>query len=244
MRYNSCNGTNDISKLRTTKEKHHIRWEVMFEHLLVYKRQHKGSTRVPSRWKCDTKLSSWVKWQRYLYQQKTKTMKEGRLSSSSNKIISTERIARLTSIGFLWNVPKQIKEKKTEEKKKILFSTATKRTRDNDNDDEKGTSSLLTSSTLEKKMRHSNSNNSNSNNDTSIVFKKVIKYGIGPSLINTVLQLPSLEIQHQLLAYLQQKEFEQRLQHQHQHQPHIISIRSKRSSTTPANKLFRGTQYR
>jgi hypothetical protein len=65
-------------------------WDEMFNKLMTYKNQH-GSTLVPEGYEADTQLGPWVCTQRWNYNQ-------------SKKILSVDRIKRLESIGFVWDV--------------------------------------------------------------------------------------------------------------------------------------------
>lgn len=66
-----------------------VKWENMFQLLLVFKRSH-GHTLVPNR---HPRLGNWVGTQRRYY----KVRKEGKRTSLTN-----ERFERLNSIGFVW----------------------------------------------------------------------------------------------------------------------------------------------
>jgi hypothetical protein len=65
-----------------------IQWDEMFQRLITYKK-HYGSTLVPKRYEDDTQLGKWVDTQRKNY---------------NSKILSVDRINRLESIGFVWDV--------------------------------------------------------------------------------------------------------------------------------------------
>jgi hypothetical protein len=66
------------------------RWNEMFHRLISYKNQH-NSTSVPHNYAADIELGNWVSWQRHVY-------------NHNKKILSVDRIKRLESIGFVWDV--------------------------------------------------------------------------------------------------------------------------------------------
>ncbi|OEU07294.1 hypothetical protein FRACYDRAFT_213134 [Fragilariopsis cylindrus CCMP1102] len=90
-------GNNAVSSTKSKKGKDTVgrctlfddkRWEQKFQRLIAYKKRHK-STNVPSKYKKDPKLGSWVHNQRKLYK---------------NNELSEERINHLESIGFAWDL--------------------------------------------------------------------------------------------------------------------------------------------
>jgi hypothetical protein len=64
------------------------KWNTMFNRLVTYKNQH-GSILVPSKCKADNQLGHWVDTQRLYYKR---------------EILFADRIERLESIGFVWDV--------------------------------------------------------------------------------------------------------------------------------------------
>eukprot|EP00536_Pseudo-nitzschia_multiseries_P014376 jgi/Psemu1/310905/fgenesh1_kg.694_\ len=74
-------------------ERHDQIWESHFQSLLEYKEKHDGSTAVPQTYEEKPELGIWVHRQRTRY-----------FSSR----LSKDRIARLSSIGFVWQVTKYV----------------------------------------------------------------------------------------------------------------------------------------
>jgi hypothetical protein len=77
---------------------HEEEWEAPFAKLHDYKAEH-GNCNVPNRWKEDPKLGSWVGWHR-LYKKKFDR-------GEPNAGITTERVERLTALGFVWDPNEQ-----------------------------------------------------------------------------------------------------------------------------------------
>mmetsp|Transcript_763 Transcript_763/g.1603 ORF Transcript_763/g.1603 Transcript_763/m.1603 type:complete len:266 (+) Transcript_763:162-959(+) len=74
-------------------DRHDQRWESHFQSLLDYKKNHNGSTAVPQTYKEKPELGIWV------HRQRTRFF-SGRLSK--------DRIQRLNSVGFVWQVTKYV----------------------------------------------------------------------------------------------------------------------------------------
>mmetsp|Transcript_9589 Transcript_9589/g.20754 ORF Transcript_9589/g.20754 Transcript_9589/m.20754 type:complete len:755 (+) Transcript_9589:295-2559(+) len=64
-------------------------WADMFDRLCKYQEEHNGSTRVPRSYPLDPELGAWLNTQRRAYKRKT---------------LLRERIDRLDSIGFMWEI--------------------------------------------------------------------------------------------------------------------------------------------
>jgi len=76
------------ARKRRCQNTHDKQWEEMFQLLLEYKDQH-GNTLVPAKYNKNTQLGGWVSTQRYVH---------------SKKKLSSNRVLRLESIGFVWCV--------------------------------------------------------------------------------------------------------------------------------------------
>jgi len=72
--------------------KKQVPWESMFQLLLEYKAQH-GNMLVPQKYDKNPQLGKWVHTQRYKY---------------SKKQLSSNRVLRLESIGFVWRLIKRV----------------------------------------------------------------------------------------------------------------------------------------
>jgi len=81
-------------------DSHRATWEERFHEIVRFKNVH-GHTNLPSKYDANPRLSTWVKCQRRQY----KLFMQGRKSH-----MTQERIARLSSIGFVW-YPRQIARK-------------------------------------------------------------------------------------------------------------------------------------
>ncbi|WP_146447634.1 helicase associated domain-containing protein [Bythopirellula polymerisocia] len=77
-----------LNSLGFAWDSHEAAWEEMFQALKKYKAKH-GDCLVPWRWSDNEKLAGWVASQR-------RALKQGRLSK--------DRIAKLDSIGFVWEI--------------------------------------------------------------------------------------------------------------------------------------------
>ena len=71
-------------------------WDEHYDLLLKYKEDNDGSCRVPLKYKADLRLGKWVQTQR---QQRT-LLSEGKESK-----MTEERVQKLESAGFEWDVP-------------------------------------------------------------------------------------------------------------------------------------------
>ena len=71
-------------------------WEDHYAVLLKFKEGNNGSARVPLKYKADLRLGKWVQTQRQQY----KLLQDG----SKKSKLSEDRIERLESVGFEWEV--------------------------------------------------------------------------------------------------------------------------------------------
>jgi hypothetical protein len=88
----SDNRVNLLNSIGFVWNKLDDRWDEMFQRLVTYKNQHDGSTLVPS----DTQLGTWASHQRFYYINNN--------NNNCSKTLSVDRIKRLESIGFVWDV--------------------------------------------------------------------------------------------------------------------------------------------
>lgn len=77
---------NDIGFVWDPQE---AQWGEMYDRLCKYRKEHNGSTRVPRSYPSDPELGAWLNTQRRAYKRKT---------------LPQERIDRLDSIGFIWEI--------------------------------------------------------------------------------------------------------------------------------------------
>jgi len=75
-----------------TQRLNEANWELMFQSLLEYKAQH-GHTLIPRKYDKNPRLGIWVQTQRKMHR-----------NMHSNKKASSNRVLRLESIGFVFNV--------------------------------------------------------------------------------------------------------------------------------------------
>lgn len=76
-------------------------WDINFNSLKDYKSTH-GDTFVPATYPQNPQLGNWVDNQRQLYRMRQEAEERG--ESKSTEFITDERIDKLNSIGFVWNV--------------------------------------------------------------------------------------------------------------------------------------------
>jgi hypothetical protein len=88
MREDRLTLLNDIDFDWGSGPRQRVPWMAMYERLVVYKREHNGSTNGISSLKCDERLRTWISYQRAAYRRKS---------------LSDDRISHLDTIGFDWN---------------------------------------------------------------------------------------------------------------------------------------------
>ena len=76
-------------------------WDINFNSLKDYKSTH-GDTFVPATYPQNPQLGNWVDNQRQLYRMRQEAEERG--ESKSTEFITDERIDKLNSVGFIWNV--------------------------------------------------------------------------------------------------------------------------------------------
>ncbi|CAJ1957977.1 unnamed protein product [Cylindrotheca closterium] len=81
-----------LDKLGFVWDSHRATWEERFHELVEFQSNH-GHSNLPSRYDANPRLSTWVKCQRRQF----KLFQQGKKSH-----MTTERIAKLSSIGFVW----------------------------------------------------------------------------------------------------------------------------------------------
>lgn len=90
---------NDASSPPSSRREHY--WDINFNSLKDYKSKH-GDTFVPATYPQNPQLGNWVDNQRQLYRMRQEAEESG--ESKSTEFITDERINKLVSIGFVWNV--------------------------------------------------------------------------------------------------------------------------------------------
>jgi hypothetical protein len=98
-----------VRRKRQVSQKPALTWNQRLEQLKAYKDEN-GDCLVPYRYDRDPSLGRWVSNQRAQYQLYKKA-KEAEIHSSSFSCMTSERIAQLEALGFVWTLPRTGKRK-------------------------------------------------------------------------------------------------------------------------------------
>jgi hypothetical protein len=90
----------DLEQLGFVWNAYEKNWDVMFQLLQDYKREHHHSSPRSREEFRDRTLGQWVAMQRHMYSRRHRGIQY------DNVIMSDQRVSRLESIGFVWNVKK------------------------------------------------------------------------------------------------------------------------------------------